>query len=346
MELGLLSGGFGSQINIPIDRIRQAESAGFTSVWTAEAYGNDAVTPAAWILAQTEKIKVGTAIMQMPARSPAMTAMTALTLNQLSGGRFLLGLGPSGPQVIEGWHGVAYGRPLTRTKEYIDIVRQIFAREEPATYDGHHYQLPYRGEDGTGLGKPLRSILAADTSIPIYTASISPKGVECSAEVADGVFPVWMNPERFDLFEDALGRGFAKAGNGKSLDDFKVMPFVTVVMGDDVEQCRTPVKMNLALYIGGMGARDKNFYNDYAKRLGYPDAAKVIQDNFLGGKKSEAIGAVPDALVDDLALVGPKERIVDRLAAWKEAGRNGQVASMLLGCQQPEALDAIAEAVL
>ena len=195
MELGLLAGAFGSQMKIPIDRIRQAESAGFTSVWTAEAYGSDAVTPAAWILAQTEKIKVGTAIMQMPARSPAMTAMTAMTLNQLSGGRFLLGLGPSGPQVIEGWHGVAYGRPLTRTKEYIDILRQIFAREGPATYDGYHYQLPYRGEDGTGLGKPLRSILAADTSIPIYTASISPKGVECSAEVADGVFPVWMNPD-------------------------------------------------------------------------------------------------------------------------------------------------------
>ncbi len=346
MELGLLAGAFGSQMKIPIDRIRQAESAGFTSVWTAEAYGSDAVTPAAWILAQTEKIKVGTAIMQMPARSPAMTAMTAMTLNQLSGGRFLLGLGPSGPQVIEGWHGVAYGRPLTRTKEYIDILRQIFAREGPATYDGYHYQLPYRGEDGTGLGKPLRSILAADTSIPIYTASISPKGVECSAEVADGVFPVWMNPERFDVFEDAIDRGLAKAGNGKSLDDFKVMPFVTVVMGDDVEQCRTPVKRNMALYIGGMGARDKNFYNDYAKRLGYADEAKVIQDNFLGGKKSEAIGAVPDALVDDVALVGPKERIVDRLTAWKEAGGNGQVASMLLGCQQPEALDAIAEAVL
>ena len=346
MELGLLAGGFGSQMTIPIDRIRQAESVGFTSVWTAEAYGNDAVTPAAWILAKTGKIKVGTAIMQMPARSPAMTAMTAMTLNQLSGGRFLLGLGPSGPQVIEGWHGVAYGRPLTRTKEYIDIMRQIFAREAPATYDGYHYQLPYRGEDGTGLGKPLKSILKADTSIPIYTASISPKGVECSAEVADGVFPVWMNPERFDVFDDALERGFAKAGNGKSLDDFKIMPFVTVVMGNDVEQCRTPVKHNLALYIGGMGAGDKNFYNDYAKRLGYADAAKVIQDNFLGGKKSEAVGAVPDALIDDVALVGPKERIIDRLAAWKEAAGKGQVASMLLGCQQPEALDAIAEAVL
>ncbi len=346
MELGLLAGAFGSQMKLPIDRIRQAESAGFTSVWTAEAYGADAVTPAAWILAQTEKIKVGTAIMQMPARSPAMTAMTAMTLNQLSGGRFLVGLGPSGPQVIEGWHGVAYGRPLTRTKEYIEIMRKVFAREAPVTHDGYHYQLPYRGEDGTGLGKPLKSILAADTSIPIYTASISAKGVECSAEVADGVFPVWMNPERFDVFEDAIDRGLAKAGNGKSLEDFKVMPFVTVVMGNDVEQCRTPVKMNMALYIGGMGARDKNFYNDYAKRLGYVDEAKVIQDNFLGGKRSEAIGAVPDALVDDVALVGPKERIIDRLAAWKEAGRNGQVASMLLGCQQPEALDAIAEAVL
>ncbi len=346
MELGLLAGAFGSQMNIPIDRIRRAERAGFTSVWTAEAYGSDAVSTAAWILAQTGKIRVGTAIMQMPARSPAMTAMTAMTLNQLSGGRFLVGLGPSGPQVIEGWHGVAYGRPLTRTKEYIEIMRKVFAREAPVTHDGYHYQLPYRGGDATGLGKPLRSILAADTSIPIYTASISPNGLECSAEVADGVFPIWMNPERFDLLEGALDRGFARAGNGKGLDDFKVMPFVTVVMGDDVEQCRTPVKMSMALYIGGMGARDRNFYNDYAKRLGYPDEARAIQDNFLGGKRSEAIGAVPDALVDDVALVGPKERIIDRLAAWKEAGGKGQVASMLLGCQQQEALDAVAEAIL
>lgn len=346
MELGLLAGAFGSQMNIPIDRIRHAESAGFTSVWTAEAYGSDAVSTAAWILAQTGKIKVGTAIMQMPARSPAMTAMTAMTLNQLSGGRFLVGLGPSGPQVIEGWHGVAYGRPLTRTKEYIEIMRKIFAREAPVTHDGYHYQLPYSGDDATGLGKPLRSILAADTSIPIYTASISPNGLECSAEVADGVFPIWMNPERFDLLEGALDRGFAKAGNGKGLDDFKVMPFVTVVMGDDVEQCRTPVKMSMALYIGGMGARDTNFYNDYAVRLGYPDAARAIQDNFLGGKRSEAVAAVPDALVDDVALVGPRERIIDRLAAWKEAAGNGQVASMLLGCQQQEALDTVAGAVL
>ena len=346
MELGLLAGAFGSQMKLPIDRIRQAESAGFTSVWTAEAYGSDAVTPAAWILAQTEKIKVGTAIMQMPARSPAMTAMTAMTLNQLSGGRFLVGLGPSGPQVIEGWHGVAYGRPLTRTKEYVEIMRKLFAREAPVTHDGYHYQLPYRGEDGTGLGKALKSILAADTSIPIYTASISSKGVECSAEVADGVFPVWMNPERFDVFEDAIDRGLAKAGNGKSLDDFKVMPFVTVVMGDDVEQCRTPVKRNMALYIGGMGARDKNFYNDYAKRLGFEAAAVKIQDLYLSGRRDEAMAAVPAELIDACHLVGPADRIRDRLQRWREAGKRGHVSSMLLGCQQPEALALVAEEML
>ncbi len=346
MKLGLVAGYSGKIIDLPMDVIKRAESLGFDSVWTAEAYGSDAVTPAAWMLANTETIKVGTAIMQMQARSPACTAMTAMTLNQLSKGRFILGLGPSGPQVIEGWHGVAYGRPLTRTKEYIDIVRQIMAREAPATYDGYHYQLPYTGEGSSGLGKPLKSILAGDTGIPIYTASISPKGVACSAEVADGVFPVWMNPERFDLFEDALDEGFAKAGNGKSLDSFDVAPFVTTILGDDVEQCRLPVKSSMALYIGGMGARDKNFYNDYAKRLGFEEAAVEIQDYFLDGKRSEAIAAVPDELIDQVALVGPKERIQDRLQAWIEAGEKKHVGSMLLGCRQIEALEAVAEVVL
>ena len=346
MKLGLVAGYSGKIIQLPMDVIRKAESLGFDSVWTAEAYGSDAATPAAWMLANTETIKVGTAIMQMPARSPACTAMTAMTLNQLSGGRFILGLGPSGPQVIEGWHGVAYGRPLTRTKEYINIVRQIMAREAPATFDGYHYQLPFRGEGSSGLGKPLKSILAADTGIPIYTASIAPKGIACSAEVADGVFPVWMNPERFDLFEDPLSEGFAKAGNGKSLDNFDIAPFVTTIMGDDVEQCRMPIKANLALYIGGMGARDKNFYNDYAKRLGYEEAAIKIQNLYLDGKRSEAMAEVPDQLIDEVALVGPKERIQDRLQVWIEAGKKRQVGSMLLGCKQPEALEVVAEQVL
>ncbi len=345
MKLGVLAGYSPATMSVPMDHIKHAESLGFSSVWTAEAWGSDAVSPAAWILAQTEKIHVGTAIMQMPGRTPAMTAMTAMTLYALSEGRFILGLGPSGPQVVEGWHGVAYGRPLTRTKEYISIIRKILAREEKLTHEGYHYQIPYRGEGATGLGKPLKSILHGDPALQIYTASISPAGMECAGEVADGVFPVWMNPERFDVFEESLEKGFAKAGGGKSLADFEVAPFVTCIMSDDIEQCRAPIKANMALYIGGMGARGKNFYNDYAKRLGYEEAAVTIQDLYLDGKKAEAAAAVPDALVDDVALVGPEARIRDRLQIWKEAGRKGHVGSMLIGGGGP-AMSVLAEELL
>ena len=344
MKLGLIAGYSGKVISIDIDRIKYAESLGYDSIWTAEAYGSDAVTPAAWILAQTEKIKVGTAIMQMPARSPACAAMTAMTLNQLSNDRFLVGLGASGPQVVEGWHGVAYGRPVTRIKEYVSIMKQIFAREEPVTHEGFHYSLPYNGDDGTGLGKPLKSILQANTDIPIYTASITPKGLEGSAEVADGVFPSWMAPERYDVFEPSIQKGLDK--NGRTLLDYDIAPFVTCIMGDDVDQCRMPIKGNMALYIGGMGARDKNFYNDYAKALGYEDAAVKIQDLYLSGRKDEAMAAVPDELVDACHLVGPAERIKERLQVWKEAGAKGHVGSMLIGAGQPEALELIASEIL
>ncbi len=343
MKLGILSGYSGKVVDLQIDKIKQAESMGYDSVWTAEAYGSDAVTPAAWILANTTRIKVGTAIMQMPARTPACTAMTAMTLNQLSQGRFIIGLGASGPQVVEGWHGVAYGRPITRTREYIEVIRKIMAREV-VEYKGHHYNLPYHGSDATGLGKPLKSILQADNSIPIYTASITPTGLSCSAELADGVFPVWMNPERYDIFEPAISKGLEKAG--KKLSDFDVAPFVSCVMGDDLDQCRMPVKGMMALYIGGMGARDKNFYNDYAKALGYEDAARNIQNLYLSGKKMEALLAVPDELVDQVALIGPKERIVERLQSWKTAGKAGQVGSMLIGAGQTEALEVIANEML
>ena len=346
MKLGMTAAAFGKQLKINLDMVHQAESLGFDSAWTAEAYGNDAVTPATWILAQTHKIKVGTSIMQMPARSPAMTAMTAMSLDHLSGGRFILGLGASGPQVAEGWHGVPYGKPITRTKEYIQIIRQILAREKPLEHDGPHYQIPTTGKATTGLGKPLKSILHGNSDLKIYTASISPNGLRCAAEVADGVFPLWMNPTRFELVKPYLDEGFAKAGGGKSLADFAVCPGVTVVIGDDLEKARMPAKMNLALYIGGMGARDKNFYNDYAKRLGYEEAAVQIQNYFLDGKRPEAIAAVPDELVDDLFLIGPRERIIDRLAAWKEAGKNGQVDTMMIGTGQPEALQLIAEQLL
>lgn len=346
MQLGIVAGYSPATMSVPMEMIKEAEGLGFTSVWTAEAYGSDAVSPAAWILAQTEKINVGTAIMQMPGRTPAMTAMTAMTLYALSGGRFILGLGPSGPQVVEGWHGVAYGRPLTRTKEYISIIRKILERKERLEHEGFHYQIPFTGEGSSGLGKPLKSILHGDPAMKIYTASISPNGMKCAGEVADGVFPVWMNPERYDVFEDSLNEGFAKAGGGKSLENFEIAPFCTVVLNDDLEKARMPVKGNLALYIGGMGARDKNFYNDYCKRLGYPDAAREIQDLYLDGKKMEAMAAVPDELVDDVALVGSADRIRDRLQAWKEAGAKRHVGSLLAGTGDVNALRVLAEEVL
>jgi len=280
--------------------------------------------------------------MQMPARTPAMTAMTAMTLDKLSGGRFSIGLGPSGPQVVEGWHGVPYGRPLTRTREYVTIIRKILAREAPVEHKGFHYQIPFTGEGSSGLGKPLKSILHGRADMKIYTAAISPRGLECAGEVADGVFPVWLDPEQTDLIDGPVATGIAKAGGSKHRRDFDLAPFVTVIMGDDIEKCRGPVKAMLALYIGGMGARGKNFYNDYAKRLGYEEAATKIQDLYLDGKRAEAMAAVPDALVDATALVGPRERIAERVEVWKASS----VDTMLLGAGQPEALQAMAEMLL
>ena len=342
MRLGMLAGQFGPKLQIPFDLIEEAERLGYDSVWTAEAYGNDAVVPLSFIAARTTKIKVGTAIMQMPARTPAMTAMTAMSLDALSGGRFVLGLGPSGPQVVEGWHGVPYGRPLTRTREYITIVRDILRREAPLEHKGFHYEIPFKGEGASGHGKPLKSILHGRADMQIYTAAISPNGLRCAGEVADGVMPVWMSPDQAELVLEPVREGIAKADGAKSLDDFDVAPFVNVVMGDDIEKCRFPIKAGLALYIGGMGARDKNFYNDYAKRLGYEEAAVKIQNLYLEGKRQEAMAAVPDALVDETALVGPRERIAERIETWKASPVN----TLMLGVGQPEALRAMAELAL
>ena len=346
MKLGFLLGYSGKHIHIPIDLIKQAESMGYDSVWTAEAYGNDAVTSAAYVLAQTSKIRVGTAIMQMPARTPAMCAMTAMSLDQLSGGRFIVGLGASGPQVVEGWHGVPYGKPVTRTKEYIQIMRKIFEREGPVEFDGQMYQMPNQSEGTTGLGKPLKSILAAASDIPIYTASITPAGLRCAGEVADGVFPVWMDPNKYEVLGESIEQGFEKAGNGKSLKDFDVAPFVTVAMNDDLDAAYDALRPWLALYIGGMGAKNKNFYHDYATRLGYGDAADQIQELYLSGKKPEAEALVPTELLDEVSLIGPRERIIERLGPWKEAGKRGEVGSMLLGVQDPVVLELLANEML
>ncbi len=346
MKLGFLLGYSGKHVQIPIDLIRQAESMGFDSVWTAEAYGNDAVTAATWVLAQTEKIRVGTAIMQMPARTPAMCAMTAMSLDQLSNGRFIVGLGASGPQVVEGWHGVPYGKPVTRTKEYIKVMRKIFEREGPVEFDGSMYQLPNKSEGTTGLGKPLKSILEGNPDIPIYTASITPAGLRCAGEVADGVFPVWMDPQKYDVIGEHLQQGFDRAGGGKSLKDFDVAPFVSVAMNDDLDAAYDSLRPWLGLYIGGMGAKGKNFYHDYATRLGYGDAADQIQDLYLQGKKQEAEALVPNELLDEVALVGPRERIIERLAPWKEAGKRGEVGTMLLGVHDAAVLEVFAQEML
>jgi F420-dependent oxidoreductase-like protein len=346
MKLGFLLGYSGKQVQIPMDLIKQAEAMGYDSVWTAEAYGNDAVTAATWVLAQTEKIRVGTAIMQMPARTPAMAAMTAMSLDQLSGGRFIAGLGASGPQVVEGWHGVPYGKPVTRTREYIKIMRKIMEREGPVEFQGEMYQMPRTGEGTTGLGKPLKSILQASPNIPIYTASITPAGLRCAGEVADGVFPVWMDPNKYEILGEHIEAGFAKSDNGRSLDNFDIAPFVSVAMNDDLAAAYNSLRPWLALYIGGMGARGKNFYFDYATRLGYGEAAEKIQNLYLSGKKPEAEAEVPASLLDEVALVGPKGRIIERLSAWKEAGKRGQVGTMLLGVHDPEVLELFAREML
>jgi F420-dependent oxidoreductase-like protein len=243
--------------------------------------------------------------------------MTAMTLDALSAGRFRLGLGVSGPQVAEGWHGQPFGKPLVKTREYVEIVRAILRRETPLEFRGEYYRIPYAGPDATGLGKPLKSILHGRASLPIYLAAVGPKNVALAAEIADGWIPVFYSARRAGLFREWLDAGFKAAG--RSPEGFDVMPMVSVVVGPDVAACRALVKPRVALYVGGMGARGRNFYNDIARRYGYEDAAKTIQDLYLSGKKAEAEAAVPDALVDEVALCGPKERIRERLTEWKSA---------------------------
>ena len=339
MKLALTLDYSGSTISLDMEKILEIERLGYDSVWSAEAYGSDAVTPAAWIAALTTRIHVGTGIMQMAGRTPAATAMTAMTLDGLSGGRFRLGLGVSGPQVVEGWHGLPFGKPLTRTREYVEIVRAIFRREKPLEYRGEYYQVPYAGPDATGLGKPLKSILHGRADIPIYLAAVGPKNVALAAEIADGWIPVFFSARRMKMFREWLDEGFRRAG--KSGAGFDIMPMVAVVVGDDVAACRRTVKAKLALYVGGMGARGRNFYNDLARRYGYEDAAKAIQDLYLSGRKADAEAAVPDALVDEVALCGPRERVRERLEEWRSAG-----VTTLMVAGDREAARTMAELVL
>ena len=319
MKLGLTTGYW--SVGVPVgvaQTIRDAEDMGFDSVWTSEAYGSDALTPLAWWGASTTRVRLGTSIMQMSARTPTATAMAAITLDHLSQGRFVLGLGASGPQVVEGWYGQPYPRPLARTREYVEIVRQVIAREAVVTYDGEFYQLPARG--GTGLGKALKSTVhPRRRDIPILLAAEGPKNVALAAEIADGWLPLWFSPKSDAFYRAALAEGFARpTSRHGGLDGFEVVSLLPVIIDDDLEACADLLRPMLALYIGGMGAREANFHYDVFARLGYEEACAHVQDLYLEGRKAEAIAAVPTALVEDVALIGPRPKVAEEARRWKE----------------------------
>jgi F420-dependent oxidoreductase-like protein len=341
MRLGINLGYSGAQVSDVLPLVTLADRIGVDSVWAAEAYGSDAVTVLSYIAGMTERIALGSAILQMPARTPAATAMTAMTLDALSHGRVILGLGVSGPQVVEGWHGVAYSKPLAKTREYVEIVRRVIAREEPLRFDGEHFQIPYHGADSSGLGKPLKSILhPVRQHIPIYLAAIGPRNVALAAEIADGWMPIFYSPEHEDVYADSVRAGLEAAG-GRDPASLEIATTVMVAAGDDVTACRDRLRPHFALYIGGMGSRDRNFYKDLAVRYGYEEAAAAIQDAYLDGRRDDAAAAVPDALIDEIAVVGPLERILDRLEAWKASS----VTTLILGTDQPEVVKAVRDAI-
>lgn len=302
------------------EAIAEAEKLGFDSIWTAEAYGSDGLTPLAWWGSQTQTLKLGTAITQMSARQPAMTAMSAMTMDHLSGGRFILGLGVSGPQVVEGWYGMPFKKPLARTREYIGIMRDIWARKGPVTFEGEHYALPYTGEDATGLAKPLKSsIHPLREDIPIYLGAEGPKNIALAAELCDGWLAMLFSPGYEDFYKDALSEGFGKEGARRSFDDFEVAATVPLIVTDDVAQGADMLRHFYALYFGGMGAKGKNFHANVAIRMGYEDMVDQVQELYLDGKKDEAAAAIPQELIEKLSLIGPADKIRHDLDAWRES---------------------------
>jgi F420-dependent oxidoreductase-like protein len=323
MRLGLNVGywGLGLTSDDQLQLVKEAESAGFDSVWAAEAYGSDAATVLAWLAGQTERIWIGSAIFQMPARSPAMTAMTAATLDQLSGGRMLLGIGPSGPQVAEGWHGQRFARQLGRTREYVEILRKALARER-LVYEGETYTLPL--PDGPGKALKL-SIGPVQERIPIYIAAIGPKNTQLVGEIADGWLPMFFSPENVGESRKLLEEGAARAG--RSLNGFDIAPTVQVAIDDDIERARDVMRPIVALYVGGMGSRERNFYNALVRRYGFEDAAQEIQDLYLDGKKNEAAAAIPGELIDTVSLAGPCDHIKERLEVYRDAGVGSLIVS-------------------
>jgi F420-dependent oxidoreductase-like protein len=341
MKLGMSIGYSGAQMDFDFERVRLAEALGYDTVWSAEAYGSDAVTPLAYLAATTKHIRLGTGIMQLAARTPALAAMQAGTVDAMAGeGRFIAGVGVSGPQIVEeGWYGQPWGKPYYRIRDYVSIMRKIFKREAPVEHKGREISLPFTGEGSLGIGKPLRSILHMNPNIPIWLGTGTETNVKLTAEIADGWLPLGFVPGSMNTFKPWLEEGFRRAGGGKSIKDFEIQGSVTVIITDDIKSAFDSMKPNIALYTGGMGHRTKNFHNDTMIKRGYPEAAARIQELFLAGRKEEAADAVPDEFIDEGALIGPADRIRERFTAWLDSGATG----LTIGTKQLEALELMAK---
>jgi F420-dependent oxidoreductase-like protein len=340
MKLGLMLGYSGARLDFSIDLVKLAERRGYDAVWTAEAYGSDAMTPLAWIAAQTSRIRLGTAIAQLAARTPAMCAMQAMTIDSLAGGgRMIVGIGVSGPQIVEGWYGQPWGKPYWRVRDYVEIMRQVFRRAGPVEHEGREISLPYRGAGATGLGKPLRSILHPSHDIPIVLGSGGDSMLRLCGEVCDGVLPLRFVPREMPRFRQRIEEGFERAGNGKSWDGFSFDALVPVIVTDDVQSALRAMKPSIALYVGGMGHPTMNFHKNAMEQLGFGDAAARIEELFRAGRKEEAADAVPDDFVDEQGLVGSPVRIRERYRPWADCG----VTGLIIGTSQPAAVELMAE---
>jgi F420-dependent oxidoreductase-like protein len=340
MKLGLSLGYSGAHLHLPVERVQLAERLGFDSVWTAEAYGSDAITPLAYLAAVTRRIRLGTGIMQLAARTPAAAAMAVGTLDALAGGgRVIAGLGVSGPQIVEGWYGQPWGRPYWRLRDYVAIMRKIFQRQGPVRHEGREISLPYTGPGSVGLGKPLTSILHMNPRLPIWLGTGTEANVKLTAEVADGWLPLGFTPARMKQLLPWIEEGLRRAGGGKSLRDLEIQPAAAVIVTDDVRAALQTLKPRVALYVGGMGHRSKNFHKQMMAERGYGEAADRIQELYLAGRKDEAVAAVPDEFVDESALVGPPARVRERFRPWAECGITG----LTIATQQTEAIELMAE---
>jgi F420-dependent oxidoreductase-like protein len=344
VKLGLQLGYWGAQppVGVP-ELLAAAEECGFDSVFTAEAWGSDAFTPLAWWGRETTRLRLGTSIVQMSGRTPTSIAMHTLTLDHLSNGRMVLGMGVSGPQVVEGWYGQPFSKPLARTREVVDIIRQVLAREAPVTNAGPHYPLPYTGEGAVGLGKPLKPIvhpLRAD--VPIWLGAEGPKNVAQTAEIADGWLPIFYSPGSAGMYHEWLDEGFARPTARRTRETFEISATCHVQITDDPAAAIAAMKPFVALYMGGMGAKDQNFHKQVFERMGYADVADQVQSLYLEGRKDEATALIPDTLVDELHIIGDVAKVRDKVAEWEES----RVTMLLVTAHSPEQIRTLAEAVL